>query len=321
MNLIQGNMSLIIEIIVAVLVLFFILLVVKLAQNYWSLYAEKISLDHQFDEALSGELDAAKANGSKLLRSWNHFWEKKLVASGVKLGVKRENAGMTVILFDIALIVVLTLVFSGSVFGALLVTVFVNVAMSFVLGFYAEKKLRVLSNQIPAFLSSLRAANDTSSSTRTALLQAISITPKELHAELSTVEEQLQAGGQIKQVLTDFYNTTVLDELRFLMACIVLVNESGKDMSEQIQIIQDIVEARLERERHLHKAVMSVMPTIYTSLVIIPGLFLYLYCSQPIARQFWFHSIISWILFLVATGFFMLGLWLSKHQVDKIKNL
>ena len=92
-------------------------------------------------------------------------------------------------------------------------------------------------------------------------------------------------------------------------------------MREQLKTIQEIVDAQMEVDRHLKKAVASVMPTIYVSSGLIPGLFLYTYIVQPISRQFWFHSVFAWIVFLIVVGLFSLGLFMTKHMVDNIKKL
>lgn len=321
-NFFSNNAMLLIELIVALIVGALLVLIAKLAQGYWQKYAERISSDKQFEDALTSEFDDGRKNKNSLWRKWNRYWEKRLVDSGANiLAANRDNAGKIIIYIDLGLLAVLTLVLGGSFLGALMITVVLTILASFILGMMANKKIEKLTNQVPAFLSSLRAANDTNSSTRAALLQAIGTTSDELHEELAPVEEQLAAGGSIKTVLMDFYDKTSLDILQFLMACIVLVNESGKDMREQLKVIQEIVDAQMEVDRHLKKAIASVMPTIYVSSGLIPGLFLYTYIVQPISRQFWFRSFFAWIMFLLVLGLFGLGLFMTKHMVDNIKKL
>lgn len=321
-NFFSNNAMLLVELIVALLVAALVALIAKLSKGYWQQYAERISSDKQFVDSLTSEFDDGRKNKNKTWRKWNRYWEKRLVDSGVNvLAANRDNAGKMIIYIDLALLAVLTLVLGGSFLGAALITVTLTILASFILGMMANKKIEKLTNQVPAFLSSLRAANDTNSSTRTALLQAIGTTSSELHEELSPIEEQLAAGGSIKTVLMDFYDKTAIDILRFLMACIVLVNESGKDMREQLQTIQEIVDAQMEVDRHLKKAVASVMPTIYVSSALIPGLFIYTYIVQPISRQFWFHSLFSWGVFLLVLSLVGLGLGATKHMVDNIKKL
>lgn len=322
MSILGNNAIMLVEILTAAFIGVLILLIVKLAQGYWSKYSERLSLDKQFDDALSGELDDPRKNKNGLWRKWNRFWEKRIVDSGINfMAADRDNVGKLVLYFDLGLLAVLSLLFKGSVIGALLIVIASNVIASFVLEFIANKKLDKLSGQVPAFLSALRAANDTSASTRSSLLQAINTCPQELHDELKPVEDQLMAGGQIKQVLMDYYEVTVIDELRFLMACIVLVNESGKDMNEQIKIIQDVVDSRMEVNRHLKQAIAGVMPTIWVATAFIPAMWLYTYIVQPISRAFWFHSFFSWIILLIVLGLYLLGIGTAKHQIDKIKKL
>lgn len=323
-NFFSNNGVLLIEIAVAIAVAFLVMLIAQLVEGYWSQYTTKVLTKQQFDELFEDEMSDAttKKNKNDLWRRWNRYWEKRLIDSGANfMAANRDNAGKMILYIDFALIAVLTIVFSGSFLGALLVVVGIDVLASFILGMMANRKIERLSGQVPAFLSALRAANEASNSTTNSLLSAIATTPDELHEELSPVEQQLREGGSLKTVLMSFYETTSIDELRFLMACIVLVNESGKDMNEQLGIIQDIVDSRMEVERHLKQAIAQVMPTIYVATALIPFMFLYTYITQPIAKQFWFHSILSWIVLLVVIGIYILGIWFAKHQVDNIRKL
>lgn len=318
-NFFSNNGILLIELATAIVAAFLVVVVAQLVHNYWSAYSAKVTLDQQFGEVLTDEFTDVKKNKNKYWRKWNKYWEKRLVDSGVNfMAANRENAGKMILYFDLAAFAILVVVFSGSILGALVLVVGANVIASFILGMMATRKLQRLSGQVPAFLSALRAANEANNSTTTSLLSAIATTPDELHEELEPIESQLREGGSLKTVLMNFYNRTSINELRFLMACIILVNESGKDMNEQLGIIQDIVDARMEVERHLKQAIAKVMPTIWVSTAMIPFLFLFLYLAQPISRQYWFHSILSWIVFFMVIGFYLLGIWTAKHQVDKI---
>lgn len=313
-----------IEVAIAIAAAFLIIVIAQLVEGYWSTYTAKVTSKRQFDELFEDEMSdiEIKKNKNDLWRRWNRYWEKRLIDSGANfMAANRDNAGKIIIYIDLALLAVLTLVFAGSIIGALLVVIGLDIIASFILGMMANKKIERLSGQVPAFLSAMRAANEAANNTTSSLLSAIATTPDELHEELAPVEHQLREGGSLKTVLMSFYETTSVDELRFLMACIVLVNESGKDINEQLGIIQDIVDARMEVERHLKQAIAQVMPTIYVATALIPFMFLYTYITQPIAKQFWFHSIMSWIVFLVVVGIYALGIWFAKHQVDNIRKL
>jgi Flp pilus assembly protein TadB len=300
-----------------------VLLVAMLISNYWSKYSAKVALDRQFDEQFSPEIGVEqKTKKNNFMLKWDKFWEKRLVDSGINfMAANRSNAGKIVIYFDIAALALLTLIFGGSILGAAIIVVAANIIAAYALGFIANKKLQTLSGQVPEFLSALSAANDASGALQPSLIQAIGTTPNELHEELRPVEESLAAGGQLRTVLTDFYNTTVVDELRFLVACIIMADESGKDIKGQLVIIQDVVNSRMEIARHLSKAIASIMPTVWVATIFIPAMFLYTYLAQPLARTFWFHSFLSWILLFVIIGLYLLGIWVANHQVENIKKL
>ena len=322
-NILTNNAIIIIEIVVALAVVGVILLGYMLVQTYLAKYAARIALEKQFDEQLAPDVDENQTTKkTSLIIKWDQYWEKRLVNSGVNfMAANRNNAGRMIIYIDLALVAILTLLFQGSFVGAILIVVMINVIAASILGFLAERKQKTLSGQVPEFLSAIGAANEASGSLQSAIIQAIGTTPNELHEELKPVEDSLQAGGQLKVVMDEFYNQTSIEELRFLVACIIMADESGQDIKNQLKLIQDTINSRMEVSRHLDKAVASIMPTIWVASIFIPAVFLFTYFMQPIARQFWFHSLMSWVLFIIVILLYLLGVWLAKHQVDNIKKL
>ena len=322
MNVIAGNSLLIIEVSLAVAAGGLILLIASLTSRYWKRYTAQMEIDRQFEDQLSSELSTGVKRTNKLWLKWNRFWSKRLVDSGVNVAhVTKENAGKAAIIIDLGILGLLSILFKGSVIGAIIVVIASNVIASIILELLATKRMDKLENQVPAFLSALRAANDTSSSTRISLLQAIGTTSHELHAEMQGVEEQLQAGGQIQTVLQEFEQKTPIDAMRMLMSCIRIVDASGKDMSEQIKIIQEVMDTSMQLKKKRQKAVASTMPTMYVATAFIPGMFLYTWFFQSIAKTFWFHSLMSWVLLIVVIALYLVGVWIAKHLVDNIRNM
>lgn len=326
MEILSNNSLLVFAIAIPIAVFALVMVIALMAKTYLDRYHAKIAADAQLKEMLTSELgfdeDDDTKKKSDIVRKWNRYWETRLVNSGVNIaGINRYNAGKAILVIDGFLFVFLTFFLKGVVLGALIITVALTALTALVLGFKANKKQETLSGQVPAFLSALRAANETNGAIRPALLQAIATTPDELHDELKPVEDQITAGSSVKQAIAEFYDKTTIDELRFLMACIMLVCDVGKDLTEELEIISDVVDKRMEVSRHLKTAVSSIMPTVWVATIMLPGLFLYTYIAQPISRQFWFHGFLSWIVLFVIIGLYALGMWTCKHLIDKIKAL
>lgn len=281
-----------------------------------------MSVEEQAKDFFTPDTAEKKASRQNFIVKWNKYWDKRFVKSGVNfLAARRENAGRLALVVIAVVFVISLIAFSWSVIGAALVTIGVMIAMSIILGHLANKRDDKITGQIGPFLSALRSCVQSQEIPENALLKAISSTPDELHDELVPIEDQLRAGASLKVVLTDFYNRTSIDELRFLMACIILVADVGTDLDPELAIIQTVIENRQEISRHLKRAVASVMPNIYVASVAIPALFIYLYVSQPIAQQFWFKSFLSWICFAAVIALYALGVYMCKHLIDKIKNM
>lgn len=322
MNLLTDNAPLLLSIGIALATGMIVVFGGSLLNTYWSRYTEKLSVEKQLQEQMASDYEDPRKNKSTLWFKWNKYWEKRLINSGVNfMAANRENAGRVVIYMDLAAVAIFAVIFRGSLLASIIVVIAADIIMSFVLGFMADKRLEKLTRQLPAFVSALKSADARSKDASTTLQMAIATTPDELHNELKPVEEQLQAGGQLKPVLTGFYDQTSIEDLRFTMGCIMLIADTGVDWSKQLDIIQDIIESRIETAQALQQAISKIMPTIWVSTIFIPLMFLFTWFMQPIARGFWFHSLLSWILFFIIVGLYVLGIWMAKHQIDLIKKL
>lgn len=294
----------------------------QIGNIYWKRYSERVSVEKQLQEQMASDYEDPRKNKSTLWFKWNKYWEKRLINSGVNfMAANRENAGRMVIYMDLAAVAIFAVIFRGSLLASIIIVIAADIIMSFVLGFMADKRLEKLTRQLPAFVSALKSADARSKDASTTLQMAIATTPDELHNELKPVEEQLQAGGQLKPVLTGFYDQMSIEDLRFTMRCIMLIADTGVDWSKQLDIIQDIIESRIETAQALQQAISKIMPTIWVSTIFIPLMFLFTWFMQPIARGFWFHSLLSWILFFIIVALYVLGIWMAKHQIDLIKKL
>ena len=322
MNILTDNASFLLSVGLALGIGMFVVIAGSLAVAYWNRYTEKVSVEKQLQEQMASDYDDPRKNKSTLWFKWNKYWEKRLINSGVNfMAANRENAGRMVIYIDLAAVAIFAVIFRGSLLASIIIVIAADIIMSFVLGFMADKRLEKLTRQLPAFVSALKSADARSKDASTTLQMAIATTPDELHNELKPVEEQLQAGGQLKPVLTGFYDQTSIEDLRFTMGCIMLIADTGVDWSKQLDIIQDIIESRIETAQALQQAISKIMPTIWVSTIFIPLMFLFTWFMQPIARGFWFHSLLSWILFFIIIALYVLGIWMAKHQIDLIKKL
>jgi len=322
MNILTNNASFLLSVGLALATGLVVVLFGQIGNIYWKRYSERVSVEKQLQEQMASDYEDPRKNKSTLWFKWNKYWEKRLINSGVNfMAANRENAGRMVIYMDLAAVAIFAVIFRGSLLASIIIVIAADIIMSFVLGFMADKRLEKLTRQLPAFVSALKSADARSKDASTTLQMAIATTPDELHNELKPVEEQLQAGGQLKPVLTGFYDQTSIEDLRFTMGCIMLIADTGVDWSKQLDIIQDIIESRIETAQALQQAISKIMPTIWVSTIFIPLMFLFTWFMQPIARGFWFHSLLSWILFFIIVGLYVLGIWMAKHQIDLIKKL
>lgn len=253
---------------------------------------------------------------------WCQFWEKRIIGSGIRIPLlTRDNIGVRMVEFFVALSVILLALFGGQVIAAVFITAMVFVALSFIFGLLARKRDKKISNQVPGFLQSMRASVQNNALPQNALMTAIKDAPDELYEELRPLEVELTAGGNLKETLLRFSNETSVNELRFLMSCIVLSTDKGIDLDPQLGVIQKIIESRQRRQRHIQQAVSEIMPTITITSAVLPGIFIFMYVSDPTARGYWFKSIMAWMVFIIAMGIWFGGLAFANKEVRSVEDL
>lgn len=321
-TVLAGNSLLIFKIVAAVVVGFLVVVAGLIVRSYYGGYKAKMTLEDQLRQQLSPDYDETVHLDKSIRMRWNKYWEKALIDSGANiLSANRQNAGNIVLIGMAAITAVLTVLFRGQILGAIIITLLAVFVLGIVLSFMADKRIETLTNEIPQFISGLIAADQTSNSPRVVLQSGIRAAAPELHEELVVIENKLHDGAGLKDTLEEYVKTSPIFVLRFLMICIILASDANTSMTPQLKKIQEIVDARQRVDRARRQAVASIMPTIWVSTIFIPAMFLYTYILQPIARAFWFHTLFSWLIFLVVIVLYCFGIWVSKHLVDKIKNM
>lgn len=260
-------------------------------------------------------------NGKSRFRKWNRYWETRIIGSGMNIPlITHENVGSRMGIFFLALFALSSALFMNIIAG-MLMTVAAGIIISSLLGFVSDRRNQRISGQVPGFLSSMRASLQNGGIPEKALMSAIKDSDDDLYEELRPLESELQAGGDTRETIKHYYDTTSVDELRFLMACIVLSINKGRDLDPQLAIIQGIVESRARRRRHIQQAVNEIQPTVIICSAIIPALFLYMFFADSTAHQYWFKSLTSWLFFIVALAAWWLGLYMVKRIINGVKAL
>lgn len=284
---------------------------------------EDAQIINQIEDSFESEFtDNKRQKQNKYWVKWCKYWEKRILGSGVKIPLlTRDNIGKNMVIFFAVIAVACLALFGGQVIAACLVTTLIFIAISFIFGFLCKRKDKIIAGQVPGFLQSMRASVQSNALPQNALMSAIKDSPDELYEELRPLELELTANGNFKDALMRFANTTSFPDLKFLMSCIILSIEKGIDLDPQLGIIQDIVEARRRRQRHIQQAISEIMPTISITSAVMPGIFIFMYVSDKTARDYWWKSVASWLVFIVALAIWFSGLEWSRRQVNAVEAL
>lgn len=214
------------------------------------------------------------------------------------------------------------LLISMLVFGNPMLALFAAIAVFAGLKMMSERnesrRKMALEEQLPSFIATFKSNLQANQPASTALMNAIDNANQPLYDEVRIAKAMAQT-GTLKSALVTLRKNTTNESLRFLCACIELSSDTGGELESQIEEIERLLKVKREHERKLDKAESENKPLIYVSAAIIPGMFLYIYFTQEVARDFWFKSTISWVILGTVAIAYTLAIWGANKVVKGVR--
>lgn len=308
------NAPLIITALIIIVILGIILFVLRLKDTN-----EKITED--FLEQLrvaSGEEFYERTNGKS---TKNKFVDKFIFLFGTKLKqadlAPKEATSYKIALFvflSFIIIYILSILIFRN-FGIGLIPIFLMILLiNMQVNARIEAKNVIFEDQIPGFLSILKSNVQAGETPERALMGAIANTNNPLYNELK-IAESLTQSGTFHVALSTLREQTSNETLKFLCGCIELSASVGANLEEQIEIIEEMLEAKRSLKRKLAVAVSENRPLVYVSCVLIPGLFMFTYLTNQATREFWFQNLVSWVAFALICAIFGAGIYFSEKTI------
>ena len=280
--------------------------------------------DSQLAELLSDDIESEFGNSSTSVTLWSRWcddWGQTLRGAGVdRYSVDASTAGRDVAILLVTLGVVVGAISSSIILGVL-ASVAAGVGTSTLMRYRYNNKNEDLNLQIPGFLYSLKANIQAADTNERALLKIIPSIPSPLYDDLKVAESVLQSGDTFKEAMEAMSAKTTSRDLQFLCACMIQASASGSSMVSQIDSIQRVLESRRKVSDEINRSVKAVQPAIWLASVIIPTLFIGSYFSDSSAKEFWFVTPMSWAAIAMTAVLYVIGLIMTKRQVDKIRNM
>lgn len=270
------------------------------------------------DEQYLKEQEALRNKG--IVNRWNNHWKKVFIDSDWinDKDVKPEQLGSLVFFGALGVYVIASILLAnfgiGIIFalgGLVLVTLMGNAKI--------KRKQQIFEEQIPAFLSTLKANIQANQTPELALINAIENTNDPLYSEL-VVAKTMSETGSFKAAIIKLKKQTTNSTLKFLCSCIELASADGSNLENPIQEIEQMLERRRGLKRKLNVAIQENRPLLLVSAGMIPGLFIFLYLVNPMSREFWFKSGFSWIMFALVFVIFGIGTAAANHFIKKTSN-
>lgn len=246
---------------------------------------------------------------------WNAFWGYRLKYSDM-LSSKYSDGQVGTLMFLLfgGVYVIFTLMFKNVGIG-LVPVISIYGVLIYITSDKIKKKELIFEDQIPGFLSTLKSNIQANETPERALINAINTTASPLYDELK-IAKSLTETGTFQVALHTLRTQTKNKTLKFLCSCIELATSVGANLEEQITIIENMLEKNREMKRKLDIAIAENRPLLFVSAAILPGLFLFMYFLSEIARNFWFHSLLSWVAFFAIIIIYGAGVLFTNRIIQ-----
>lgn len=293
-------------------------LVIGLRVNSRKVVREQ-ELDSLIDSIVKSEIEVErKESSAPKTRSWFGYWYKLGIgAGGTTENPKRLGylaAGAAILGAAIG-----GLAWPRDPVAAFLFPIIALVIFNIVLKNIATRRLRKLDRQLPSLLSGMRSNLQANMTAQQSLLAVIEDINSPLRDELEGVRDDIELNVPLDTALANLSGRVPSDELRFLVSSMRVAIVSGADLNPLLKTIQEIVVQRTHIASKLAAAVAQAQPTIWVTAVVIPGAFLFSYFSDEQTQAYW-KTIPGFISMGVVALFYATALFVSKKQVDKVKN-
>lgn len=317
MNLIDALPLLVIAVAVTIgLVVFFLIIGV-------SKITDTRKSEEQFHNLISTlnqselELERVDANLPNP-KTWSGYWADMALKSGMKLK-SQATPGLFVLGTMVFLAVAGIFVWPGGPLGGI-IGAFVGI---FAIHTWFRTKIRarliLMDKQLPNLLSGIRANLKAQLTPQQAIVNQAKEVPAPLGEELKVLVEEMEVGVTLDNALRNFAQRVPSREIQFLVAAFRIAIKSGTNLDPLIAIIQNIVVQRNRIANALAAAVAQAQPAIWVTGIMIPAAMIWSFYSSPENQAFWTSFPFGVITLGIVAGFYALGLFLVRKQIEKVK--
>lgn len=222
---------------------------------------------------------------------------------------------MTLIL---ALLFTMFTFFFRNPMGGFLITALIYMGIQSFALYRISKKRNIMNEQIPAFVSTFKANIQANQHAQNAMIRAIDSTASPLYDELAHAKSIMEA-GDFRPGIIALRQSTDNETLRQMASCIELASSSGSNIEPQIEIIEEIIKDKQIMERKKKLGVNENKPLFIVAGLFVPVSFIGSYIMSEMHREFWFKSILSWLILIgiiIATGISMFATWKIIQSVE-----
>ncbi len=222
---------------------------------------------------------------------------------------------MTLIL---ALLFTMFTFFFRNPMGGFLITALIYMGIQSFALYRISKKRNIMNEQIPAFVSTFKANIQANQHAQNAMIRAINSTASPLYDELAHAKSIMEA-GDFRPGIIALRRSTDNETLRQMASCIELASSSGSNIEPQIEIIEEIIKDKQIMERKKKLGVNENKPLFIVAGLFVPVSFIGSYIMSEMHREFWFKSILSWLILIgiiIATGISMFATWKIIQSVE-----
>jgi Flp pilus assembly protein TadB len=282
---------------------------------------KEMQMNIMIDEALDYNQSFRKRNDESILNKFLNKYKELMIGAGIINPNTTQKELETKFLLISLIIYLFAFVFGGFNIFIGIIPVVIFFAALYV---YCTNKIsniqRLMDEQVPSFLSTLKSNIQSNQTPERALISAIDNTADPLYSELKIVKSLIET-GTFETAMSTLRVKTHSETLKFLCSCIELSTDVGSNLENQIVVIEEMINNRKTLDRKLKSAEAENKPLLYVSMIVIPGLFIYMYFMNSQTRDFWFKAPISWLLFGIIVLMCLFGIWAGNKVIDNVKKM
>ncbi|NYT64976.1 type II secretion system F family protein [Alcaligenaceae bacterium] len=238
----------------------------------------------------------------------SHLGEFFLFLDPAQLWLANVLAGVT--------IVMVTWVFSGLLWVAMIAGILVLITPQYVVRRYRRRRLQRFDEQLPDLLLALAGAMRSGSGMQAALRHIVLQSPAPLSQEFGLMLREQRMGVGLDQALAMLYQRMPSEGAGLVVSALTIAAQSGGGLAETLEGIAATLQARLHLLGRIHALTSQGRMQAWVMAALPFVLALVLHYLDPQAMQALWQTPAGWVVIALVLGLELTGVYFIRRIVS-----